>query len=577
MGFFSRRRPAGSSGTEGSGPTPPKDGEHARQAPDPLAVVRAYHVGTHHDFQRYAAGPLDLDWKTQPDPFRRFAGAELVPLERVEPGPEPRFEPAYHHGAVPARAFDRSSISQLFYDSFAISAWKQYGEARWALRCNPSSGNLHPTEAYLIAPPLDGWRSTGFVAHYASDVHALEVRAELPEELVRELTRGFTGPVAFVGLTSIAWREAWKYGERAFRYCQLDLGHALGALAVAAAGLGWRARRIDALSSDEVAALCGVDAQRGPEREEPETWVALQPADAPEPELALGADSNEWVRRARALAWRGRPNDLSSAHVDWDALEAIAIATRKPRTLASTTPSRLELREARDREPDALGLRQVVRRRRSATGFDPTRGLAREGFLQTLSRTLAGRGRLVTEVVPGAPRIDLVCFVHRVAGLDSGIYLLLRDPARRESWRHALGVEGELETVDTAPFDLALVRLRAGDVRATARSLACHQEIASDGCFSVAAFADLESELGAHGPRVYRELHWEAGFVVHLLYLEAEALGLSGTGIGCYFDQPTRGSVGLGARGPVCLYQFACGARVDDPRLTTLAGYGSED
>src|SRR5437660_12483691 len=30
-----------------------------------------------------------------------------------------------------------------------------------------------------------------------------------------------------VGLSSIHWREAWKYGERAFRYCQHDVGHAL--------------------------------------------------------------------------------------------------------------------------------------------------------------------------------------------------------------------------------------------------------------------------------------------------------------------------------------------------------------
>ena len=34
-----------------------------------------------------------------------------------------------------------------------------------------------------------------------------------------------------VALTSIHWREAWKYGERAFRYCQHDLGHAIAAVA----------------------------------------------------------------------------------------------------------------------------------------------------------------------------------------------------------------------------------------------------------------------------------------------------------------------------------------------------------
>jgi len=29
---------------------------------------------------------------------------------------------------------------------------------RWALRCNPSSGNLHPTEGYAVVPPLPGLR-----------------------------------------------------------------------------------------------------------------------------------------------------------------------------------------------------------------------------------------------------------------------------------------------------------------------------------------------------------------------------------------------------------------------------------
>lgn len=34
----------------------------------------------------------------------------------------------------------------------------------------------------------------------------------------------------------------------------------------------------------------------------------------------------------------------------------------------------------------------------------------------------------------------------------------------------------------------------------------------------------------------YPRLYWECGQIGQLLYLEAEAAGLSGTGIGCYFD-----------------------------------------
>ena len=94
---------------------------------------------------------------------------------------------------------------------------------------NPSSGNLHPTEAYLA------WQAGVF--HYAADAHALERRGALAPAVWDEWAAGGL----LIGLTSIHWREAWKYGERAYRYCQHDVGHAIGALRFAAALLGWRA------------------------------------------------------------------------------------------------------------------------------------------------------------------------------------------------------------------------------------------------------------------------------------------------------------------------------------------------
>ena len=60
-----------------------------------------------------------------------------------------------------------------------------------------------------------------------------------------------------VGLTSIHWREAWKYGERAFRYCNPDVGHAIGAMAFAAAALGWEARLIETMPDAQLALLLG--------------------------------------------------------------------------------------------------------------------------------------------------------------------------------------------------------------------------------------------------------------------------------------------------------------------------------
>jgi hypothetical protein len=52
-----------------------------------VARVRAYHDSTKHHVGRFARSSGYLDWATQPDPFRRFAGAALVdlvgPLDRA--------------------------------------------------------------------------------------------------------------------------------------------------------------------------------------------------------------------------------------------------------------------------------------------------------------------------------------------------------------------------------------------------------------------------------------------------------------------------------------------------------------
>ena len=112
----------------------------------------------------------------------------------------------------------------MFFElSLGLSARKEIAGSGWYLRMNPSSGNLHPTEAYAILPALAGLTGGAGVYHYAPLHHALEQRARRAQDALSETT-GFD-----VALTSIAWREAWKYGERAFRYCNHDVGHALAA------------------------------------------------------------------------------------------------------------------------------------------------------------------------------------------------------------------------------------------------------------------------------------------------------------------------------------------------------------
>ena len=177
-----------------------------------IETAMRYHERTKHRFDRYAAGPGELDWANQPNPFRRYAGAPLLrlPLLGADEEPlSPRYDDLYRDGSVPSAVLTIRSLSRLLQYSLAISAWKQAGDTRWALRCNPSSGNLHPTEGYLLIDALPGIADSPGLYHYAPREHGLERRAHCSEQLFTALTLQLPKRSFLVGFSSIHWREAW--------------------------------------------------------------------------------------------------------------------------------------------------------------------------------------------------------------------------------------------------------------------------------------------------------------------------------------------------------------------------------
>jgi SagB-type dehydrogenase family enzyme len=543
---------------------------------DKLGQILAYHQATIHHFNRFARGPAYLDWATQPEPFRRYRGAPLRPLDRSVPGGHPPYEPAFSVGNIRPSPLDSHSLSQLFFDSLALSAWKRVGDATWALRVNPSSGNLHPTEGTLICGPVGGLTETPVVAHYAPREHALEVRAEFPLGTWHDLTTGLPANTVLVGLSSVHWREAWKYGERAFRYCQLDVGHAIAAISLAAAALGWQATLLDGLGTEQLAQLLGIVDPQGAEAEHPDCLLAVHPQGQtcgsralPEQALATFAD----------LPWQGKPNLLSPGHMDWSIIDNVAAATVKPPTegvygKASEvvrTYGSPETSEVTD--SPTLSLRQIIRQRRSAAAMDPRGIISRDAFYKILRKTLSGPGQFPFNALPWNPLVHLVLFVQRVEDLPQGLYLLVRNPEQEEVLRSAMKDDFSWGKPPSCPKELALYQLVAGETRAVAKQLSCHQDIAGDGCFSLGMLAQFEEPLLRFGPWLYRRLFWECGLIGQVLYLEAEAAGVRGTGIGCFFDDAVHQLLGLETRHYRSLYHFTVGHPVEDTRLTTLPAY----
>lgn len=545
-----------------------------------LERVLAYHQATKHHFDRFARGPGSLDWTTQPDPFRRYPGARQIDLVRILPGDQPAYDLGFVSGHLPPQPLNRKTISQLFFDSLALSAWKQAGDVSWSLRVNPSSGNLHPTEGYLVCGPIDSLTPSSVVAHYAPREHALEVRAEFPLATWQSLTRDLPAGTILVGLSSIHWREAWKYGERAFRYCQHDVGHAIAAVSLAAAGLGWQVTLLEEIGTDQLAHLLGISDPQGAEAEHPDCLLAVYPQGQACPNLGL---PEQPLADLANVSWQGQPNQLSPGHVRWSIIDEAAAVTEKPPTrglydlahdLMLARPDPLTTPRQIGEEPgESLSLRRIIRQRRSAVEMDGRGRISRDAFYQILLQTLAGPGRIPYSTLPWRPLAHLALFVHRVEDLEPGLYLLVRRSAQREVLQRAMKGSFVWEKPASCPTGLELYRLAAGDVRAVARQLSCQQAIASDGCFSLGMITHFEEPLERFGPWFYRRLFWECGMIGQVLYLEAEAAGLRGTGIGCFFDDGVHQLLGLETAKYQSLYHFTIGHPVEDTRLTTLPAY----
>ncbi|MHB8317495.1 MAG: nitroreductase family protein [Acidithiobacillus ferrivorans] len=520
-----------------------------------LQVVMAYHERSKHHLNRYAAGPEALDWDAQPNPFRAFTGSPQRILPLLTDETAVTFTGL---SAATSQPFTLQAVAQFLELSLGLAAWKEYGPDRWALRCNPSSGNLHPTEAYLLAFGVQGI-SDGLY-HYLSRDHLLEQRWYPDAEQY--------GSGVYIALTSIAWREAWKYGERALRYCQLDIGHALGALRYAAGTLGWHLRLRGDVDDARLRSLLGLDRSSDfahAEGEDAELLLEILPADT-----MFSASTSP---AALPGQWRGQANCLDPHPLyQWPVIAETTSASRMP--LRTPDPLPPDPWPARKKSGQTAAS-ALIRRRRSAQRFDPKTVMVADDFF-TLLDALLPRSALPWDVWPFTPRIHPILFVHRVEGLSSGLYALPRTTGGETVLRTALNPDFSWQTVAGAPAHLPLRRLYDGDVRSIARTLSCHQAIAADSCFAVVFLAEYADPLQS-GAWHYRLLYQEAGLLGQILYLEAEVLGLNGTGIGCFFDDAVHETLGIRDHTLQSLYHFTVGHALTDTRISTLPPYAHRE
>ncbi|MBD2245823.1 nitroreductase family protein [Nostoc sp. FACHB-888] len=171
---------------------------------------KTYHDATKHSYLSVQLDPNYVDASTQPSPFKVY----------------PKF---YRRVKLNLNNTVHSFISL----TSAITLEKVYKDGPYKLRVNPSAGALYPTEVYVQVRGVEG--IVNGIYHLEVENNCLTLIYELIDDGLENYIIPGKSINGFIFLIScVYYRSSWKYQNRSIRYCFLDSGHHLGAVAASA-------------------------------------------------------------------------------------------------------------------------------------------------------------------------------------------------------------------------------------------------------------------------------------------------------------------------------------------------------
>ena len=499
-----------------------------------------YHNSTKHTYWSVRGGH-GLDWPNQPLPFKIYKDVESTPLPRDGTPITARLLDAL--GASPASLVEQSIpdlglLARILYFSAGITKRMPYTGGEIFFRAAACTGALYHIDLYLVCadlPGLDagvyhfGPHDFGLVQLRKGDYRRALVEASGREPAIAE------APVTAV-MADTHWRNAWKYGARAYRHAFWDSGTLLSNMLAAASGAGLPARVVMSFVDEEVHRLLGLE-------DEKESVIALAP---------LGRDSTHKADETPSVDPFDLPTEpLSPTMVEYSAiydfhrsssLESVEeVKGVRDRELASTSS---------DTEGELIFLPRGGEGLRDRTLEDTivrrgsTRAFAHEPIsLQQLSAALdySTRGIDADLLAPfGSSLNRLFLIVNSVEGLAPGAYLYHREPQ-------------------------ALEVLKEGEFRREAGYLGLEQRIPADASVNVYMLTDLNRALDAYGNRGYRMAELESGIIGGRLYLAAYGTGFGASGLTFYDDEVIE-FFGPRAKGLSVMFLVALGRSVKRKR-----------
>lgn len=469
----------------------------------------------------------------QPDPFKTYRLGTAIDLKPYLD--EAKVSPQASHEE---RSWAR--LSHFLINVYGLTAKVQmaYGQV-FFLRSAPSAGGLYPTELYIVS------RGTTLLPaglyNYQARTHSLwrfwddHVWQGLQEACFWHPALEHTQLA--IALTSVFYRSAWRYQDRAYRRICLDAGHILGNLEAAGALVDYRPHLIGGFADHQLNQLMYLD-----ETAE-STLVVAALADLLQVEQNLPRTNT--TQPAKQHLEFEVPADgglLTPLH------QATCIAadadchweTRSPQVADAPLPPQKVTADDKYNFPFCMkvstltspihwdeqlqSLEKTMLRRRSTRQFSGANLTLDE--LNTLLDFAYQPQHYTEQGLDGDPDyfdlslIQSFVAVSGVDGLDAGCYYY-------------------------APQAQELRQIRFKNFREELHYLCLGQNLGRDAGAVIFHTADLKQAIARYGDRVYRYLHLDAGHLGQKLNLAAIRLGLGVSGIGGFFDDQVNEVLGI--------------------------------
>lgn len=475
-----------------------------------------FHEATKHSRISVASSGHYLDWENKPMPFKLYTGVPVqdLPTEFLRPALNALV--SIRGGVSKEKASTRMGVDTLaellFFSAGITREFKVPGRGTFYMRAAPATGALYPVELYVVCRNLEGLEAG--VYHFSPGDFSLSRLRSGDWTSALSSYAGSRADIsaapASIVLTSIAWRNSWKYQARSYRHWFWDGGVIAANLLATVNSVGLRSSVVLGFEDEAVNRLLGLRARQ-------EAAIAICP-------VGVSTDTTNRSDSGRSPVKELPPPidpdfiRLSQSEVDypqvWEAHEASYLrdfsevrAWIQPREKSPgpATPSSgrsYPLDQSVPRPDEGPDLARVILRRGSTRRFSPE-----PITYEQLSNVLYHSTRGVPLDIPiPSTLLEVFLISNAVNDLPNGSYRFDRD-------------SGSLE------------QLKAGEFREKGGYLCLEQPLFSGASVVVFLMTELAKVLHLFGDRGYRAAQFEAGVVAGRMYLAsyAQRMGASGT------------------------------------------------